>query len=263
MSNLFKSGIVGQGSLVSEPLVLDVNARAMEKIKANARIIRPVEEKKEAAGEEQEEASESPDITLDEAMEMAKSIREEASERANAIIQSANDEADAIRENARKSGYETGLEEGNLEAAKRADVYLANIQKEQDEFVSRTQTEYDERLGQSQESLIDLSCQLVAKLTGILVDEYRPVMVYMINQALSGSDNGKNIIIKVPEESYAYISDNRDRIVGAANPSINIDIFADSNLTKRQCMIETDNGIIDLSMDVQVNNLITAVKLLS
>lgn len=263
MSNLFKSGIVGQGNYVSEPLVLDVNAKAAEKIKANAKVIRSVEEKKEAFAEEHEEASESPDMALDEAMEMAKSIREEASERANAILQSANDEADAIRESARKLGYDTGLEEGNLEAAKRADVYLANVQKEQDEFINKSKMEYDELIKQSQENLIDLSCQLVAKLTGIVVDEYRPVMIYMINQALSGSDNGKNIVIKVPEESYAYISDNRDRIAGAANPSINIDIFGDANLTKRQCMIETDNGIIDLSMDVQVNNLITAIKLLS
>ncbi len=248
---------------MSEPLVLDVNTRAMEKIKANTKIIRSVEEKKEIAEEEHEEENESPSQTVEEAMEMAKSIREEASERANSILQSAKDEADAIRESARKSGYDTGLEEGNLEAARRADIYLANIQKEQDEIIHKNKIECDEIIKQSQDNLIDLSCQLVAKLTGILVDDYRPVMLYMINQALKGDDAGKNIIIKIPEDSYAYISDNKDRIVGAANSGINIDIFADSGLGKRQCMIETDNGIIDLSMDIQVNNMITAIKLLS
>jgi flagellar biosynthesis/type III secretory pathway protein FliH len=42
-----------------------------------------------------------------------------------------------------------------------------------------------------------------------------------------------------------------------------MEMYGDAKLDGRQCIIETDNGIIDLSMDVQVKNLITAMKLLS
>ena len=75
--------------------------------------------------------------------------------------------------------------------------------------------------------------------------------------------NSREITIRVGEENYTYIQDNYDRLSGAANPNISIEIYSDSKLNKRQCIIESENGIIDLSMDIQVRNLITAIKMLS
>ena len=100
-------------------------------------------------------------------------------------------------------------------------------------------------------------------MTGILVNDYKSVMLHMINNALNETETSRMFVIKVSESAYTYISDNYDRLVGAGNPNINIEVYGDSKLDVNQCIIETDNGIIDLSMDVQVRNLITAIKLLS
>lgn len=261
MSNLFKSGFTGITNVTAEPYIVDVNSRVIEKVNSNNKVIRPVSESEQP----EDNIEKDPDnkIVLDEAIDMANDIRTEAYEKANEIIESANAEAENIKEQARKEGYEQGLEEGGLEAAKRADEYLANIQHEQDVVFQKNEEECNRIIDESKENMIDFCCEMIAKLTGILVDDYRPVMLHMINRALANEESGKNIVIKVPSESYIYVSDNRDRIIGAANPSINMDIYEDTKLTGRQCIIETDNGIIDLSMEIQVNNLITAIKLLS
>ncbi len=120
-----------------------------------------------------------------------------------------------------------------------------------------------DELAQAEQDMVDVSCGLIEKLTGILVDSYKPVMLHMINNALNNTDSSKQFIIRVASEIYPYVADNRDRIIGASNPGVSIEIFGDSKLTSGQCMIESDNGIVDLSMDVQVKNLITAIKLLS
>ena len=104
---------------------------------------------------------------------------------------------------------------------------------------------------------------MIQKLTCILVDDYKPVMIYMINQVLNEDEDSRKFVIRVSEENYTYIADNADRLSGAANPGITIEIFSDTKLQKGQCQIESDTGIVDLSMDVQVRNLITAIKLLS
>ena len=88
-------------------------------------------------------------------------------------------------------------------------------------------------------------------------------MFHMINNALTDAETSKKFVIKVSESNYTYISDNYDRLVGAGNSNIDIEIYGDAKLDKSQCIIETDNGIIDLSMEVQVRNLVTAIKLLS
>lgn len=259
MSNLFRSGIIPPGNVISEPFVLNANEKVMEKINSYSKIIRPVEEKQE--DEEEKEAENK--IVLDEAMDMATSIREEATEKANQIVAAANEEAEGIKNAAYQEGYERGLVEGKMEAARRADEYLENIQQEQEAVFKQHEEECDAIIEQAKRDIVDFAGDIISKFTGILVEDYSNVMLHMINNALSGEETGKNIIIKIPEESFSYIYDNKDRISGALNPGINIEIFGDASLKRQKCIIETDNGIIDLSMDVQVNNLITALKLLS
>jgi len=264
LSNLFKSGFQGIKTVTNEPFVIDVNSRIIEQTK----IIRPVVEKEASEDEipQLDDASKedlASKVLLDDAMDMAKTVRDDAMVKAAKIIAEAEEEADSIRQAAQDAGYKQGLEDGSMEAMKRADNYLANIQKEQEEWEAKQELLLEEAVADRQEKLIDLSCALIEKLTGILVRNYKPVMIHMINNALNEVEASKNLVIKVSDTNYSYVMDNKDRLVGAANPSVDIEIYGDPKLEAEQCIIETDNGIIDLSMNIQTRNLITAIKLLS
>ena len=160
-----------------------------------------------------------------------------------------------------------------MEAMRRADEYLEKISRERDQALAQAREEMMENITDTEEQIVevdskqkqivDVACKLIQKLTGILVDDYKPVMIYMINQVLNEDEDSRKFVIRVSEENYTYIADNADRLSGAANPGITIEIFSDTKLQKGQCQIESDTGIVDLSMDVQVRNLITAIKLLS
>lgn len=259
MSNLVKGGgFQSFNSKEAKPYVIDFNNR---KFGENApKVIRSVNEE----GEENTEAEpEQNEIVLQDALDKAKMLRDDAMLKSAQILSDANAEAEQIRENAYQEGFEKGLEEGNMEAMRRADEYLANIQAEQEAEIAAIQSQMEEAYAENCSKLVDLSCQLISKFTGILVSDYKPVMLYMINEALRESDTSRQFTIKVSEGNYIYVSDNSDRLVGAANPGINIEVYGDANLKDDQCIIETDNGIIDLSMDVQIKNLVTAIKLLS
>ena len=43
----------------------------------------------------------------------------------------------------------------------------------------------------------------------------------------------------------------------------NIEIVESDNLTHNKCLIETDNSVIDCSVDTQIKNLMTDLELLS
>ena len=146
---------------------------------------------------------------------------------------------------------------------KQVDEYLEKISRERDQALAQAREEMMENITDTEEQIVDVACKLIQKLTGILVDDYKPVMIYMINQVLNEDEDSRKFVIRVSEENYTYIADNADRLSGAANPGITIEIFSDTKLQKGQCQIESDTGIVDLSMDVQVRNLITAIKLLS
>ncbi|MBQ8167681.1 MAG: hypothetical protein IJZ96_11725 [Lachnospiraceae bacterium] len=261
MSNLFKSGIPGIKTIDSEPFVIDGNKKQINVPENVGKIIRPLDEAGDD-GENIEVSNENEDI-LNEAMDIAKDLRDDAINRAAKIIEDAKAEAVTIKEHAYREAYNKGLADGSMEAMKRTDAYIENMHKEQELLFQKNQETLEANILDAQGKMVDLSCALIEKLTGILVDEYRPVMLHVINNALNESDSGKNLIIKVGEENYAYLMDNLDRITGAANPSITMELYGDSKLDRRQCLIESENGIIDLSMDIQVRKLITAIKLLS
>lgn len=244
----------------SAPFVIDTNTRIIGGARKEAETSVVPDEAEETA-----EGLRTPEnqAILDDAMDKAKELRDDAREKANRIIEDAWQEAESIKENAYKEGYETGLEDGNMEAMKRADVYLANLNDEQEKIKKEMLTKNEAYLDDAEKKLINLTCELIKKISGIVVDDYKPAMLYMINNAINEVESTTKYTIKVCEDSYAYVADNSERIVGAANPNITIDVFADAKLEKGQCVIETDIGIIDLSMDVQIQNLITAFKLLS
>lgn len=262
LSNLYKSGFRNLVSKDAEPFVLDVSKRPMKSSKSindrPAKVIRSLEEQTE----EQEEIGAN-QVILSDAMDKAKLVRDDAMMRAAKIISDAEEEAKTIFEQARQEGYHQGFEEGNMEAMKRADDYLEKMQSEQEIAAAKNREEMEQYISYARQSMIDVSCDLIAKLTGILVHDYKPVMLHMINNALNESDTSKKFVIHVSEEIYQYIEDNKGSLVGAANPNIAIEIYGDSKMGRSECLIDTDNGIIDLSMEVQVRNLVTAIKLLS
>lgn len=261
MSNLYKSGFHTLNTQSDTPFVLDVSKRKVwqDRTEQKSKVIRPLEEQQEDIDESQNANH----IILDDAMDKAKLVRDDAMMKAAKLIADAEEEAESILEQARQDGFRQGLEEGNMEAMKRADEYLANINQEQEVKLAESRRQMQQEFIQAEKEMVDVTCSLIEKLTGMLVRDYQPVMLHMINNALNAADTSRSFIIRVSEEIYPYIADNQSRIVGAANPGITIEIYGDSKLSRSECLIETDNGIIDLSMDVQVKNLITAIRLMS
>lgn len=271
LSNIFKSGIPGVRNITQEPFVIDANSRVIEPPKP--RVIRPRTEMTDAAEADTFEAGitgnaetinlEEHKELLDDAMEKAKLLQDDARERAQKILSDAEADAETIRKNAQEEGYAKGLEDGSMEAMRRADEYLEKLNRERDQALEEARKEMAENIEETERQIVDIACELICKLTGILVDDYKPVMIYMINKAMNEDDESRKFIVRVSEENYTYIADNEDRLAKAANPGISVEIFSDSKLKKGQCQIESDTGIVDLSMDVQVRNLVTAIKLLS
>lgn len=264
MSNLYKPNFVGLAKIAGDPFVIEVNSRIDEKVNMNNKIIRPIEEKTDDESDEAEGKENDPSVEamLNESADMARAIKEEAEAAARSIIEEAELKAEEIRKAAEKEGFEQGLRDGKAEAAAQNEEYLAELHEKQEQLAAISEQKVEEFCDDAEAKLVDFTCEIIKKFTGILVDDYKPVIIHMINEALNGEETGKNVVIKVPEESYTYINDNKERISLAANPAVTLEIFADAKLTNRECIIETDNGIIDLSMDIQVNNLVTAMKLL-
>ena len=104
--------------------------------------------------------------------------------------------------------------------------------------------------------------EMVSHITGVSIEGMQGVLMHMINCAMRELDNSRNFVIKVSPDDYEEVLRNKDNIYGALNPGIQLEIFEDSKLSKMQCLIDTDNGIVDVSLDAQLDNLKKALKMM-
>ncbi|WMJ88450.1 FliH/SctL family protein [Anaerocolumna sp. MB42-C2] len=186
-------------------------------------------------------------------------ILSEAREQAERILKSAEEEAkktsELLYEEARNKGYQDGFEKG-----------MSEIQQKEIELEQLTQKqnlEYLDQINKLEPQFAEIVALLVERVTGIIVEDKKEVIHYLIHKAMLNSDNSKTYTIRSSADDFDFIMSKKDELIALGKEDTTVDIILDKELQKNQCLIETDASVIDCSLDVQLSNLIQDIKLLS
>lgn len=199
---------------------------------------------------------------LNSAKQEAEDIVNRAHDEAEQTRAEAYENAIQIKENANQEGYEAGYREGMEKAQAEISLQKEELDQLKQSLLDENEEFRNSLVKETEHKMVDILCGLVQSVTGVVVENQRDVLLFMINKAMQNQDDSKHYIIKLSKEDYSQINDKKMDIYGAFNPNIDIELFEDAKLEKSQCIIEMDHGILDLSLDVQMDNLITALKLM-
>lgn len=206
-----------------------------------------------AMGEQQAAAS------LENANAEAERIIEEARLQAEQIIADANKNADAAFEEAKQNGYY----EGNAKAQEEIDVRQAQLEAEYDNKRKELEQEYNNLKESIEPELVEAITDVFRKVTGVVAEDNQEIILHLINDVMHNADGSRDYVIKVSPDDYKFLVNNQGKIYCAMSREVNIDIVEDAALERNQCMIETNTGIFNCSLDIELNNLIKNIKLLS
>lgn len=191
-------------------------------------------------------------------------ILEDARNQAQEIVNEANLSADGIKNQAFEEGKSQGLEEGRNQG-------LIELEERKNQL----QQEYEAKFGevdQMAQSLepryAELVAGLVEKLTGVVCEDKKDIIIYLIDKALRGNvmngmDKTKNITLHISKEDMGVVSAKRDELLNEVGSDIDFDIIEDASLLHNQCIIDLDSKIIDCSLDAQLKNLKEQLKMLA
>ena len=87
--------------------------------------------------------------------------------------------------------------------------------------------------------------------------------MHLIDNALHNLEKSKRIVIRVSKEDIAMVSSKRSYFAKELKEDTELDITEDTSLSANQCIIETDNKIVDCSLDAQLDNLRDQIRMLS
>ncbi|MDO5293999.1 MAG: FliH/SctL family protein [bacterium] len=189
----------------------------------------------------------------------ANDLIEEAKEAAARIIEDAEAEAERIKqlasEEGKRLGYMEGVELGQNE--RKAMEQKLQLQMEEN------QREFEKQASTLEPQFAEVVSNLLEHLTGVIVSEHKEVIAHLIHGAIANVKKSKVFVVKVSKEDYEFVVSNEALIYEGLPDDFDIQFIEDREFDKNQCVIETDGTFIDCSLDVQLKNLITDLKMLA
>lgn len=206
-----------------------------------------------------EEPELSPEEIREQAKEEAETLLSDAKNHSDALLANANREAELIREKAREEGFEAGQQEGNA----RADAELARMRRQLEEEKRRLELDYQQKLQEMEPYLVGIISNVFEKVFHVQFDDKKEILIYLIQRVILGAEGTKEFQVRVSLKDYEFVEEHKREITERVGASVHVEIMADAALQERQCMIETDSGVFDCGMDVQLDNLMKALQSLS
>lgn len=285
MSNLFKGGFVNYDD--TEKFVIDSNELANQKIEAfqekelkRQRAMMSEEEGYAPEGddgdfvpgidmeqlsqltEDQGMMEPYPDPQFDmEAMQAEMDLKiQQAQEQADMIIQNAQEQANQIISQAQEEGHRQGYEAGYQEGIQAAEALKADIEQQRGDL----EAQYQQIVDGLEPEMVDVLTQIYEHVFGVELRDDKEIILHLLKSTLSRIEPGKDLIVHVSSDDYDDVVEERESLEACiTSPNTTMEIIEDPLLKENECMIESDSGVFDCSLGVELSELSRKLKLLS
>ena len=190
-------------------------------------------------------------------------ILEDARKQAEDILEDAKKQAEDILKDAKENGYKEGYEKGTIESKQKSDDLQAKLEADYKSMSEKLQNEYDEKYQVMESELVDTLMEVFSKVTLTIAEDKKDLVLLLIQRTLKDADANKDFLIRVSDVDYGFVMNSIDKLYDCVSLDSKIEVVRDNTLKKNQCIIETDAGAFDCSLDIQLEGLISEIKLLS
>ena len=128
---------------------------------------------------------------------------------------------------------------------------------------AQLEKEYNDMKASMEPELVETITEVFKKITYTVAEDNKDIIIGLINGVIKNTDISNEFIIKVSPEDYKFLVNNQGKIYCSVSKEVTMDIVEDATMKKNQCIIESDTGVYDCSLDIELNNLIEDIKLLS
>lgn len=269
MSNLYKNRFVISNNTGKR--IIDSNEKAAERMEDYIRLKREealadgefieglAAESVEVVEDTQEMEEPHEKETVSEEEEQAQNILEAAKAEAEQILEDAKMQAEHMREQAIEEGQQEGYRSGQEQAMQEIEAEQNRLRGLQEDL----RRDYETKCAELEPKLVDTITGVVEKVFQIQFADQKNVLLYLVQNAIQNADGCREFRIHLGENSYAYVSEHKAELQQRVGGDLRIDVIEDAALTEEQCLIETEAGVFDCSVDVEMKNLIKEIKTLS
>lgn len=209
--------------------------------------------------EADEEMRQMADNIIAEAKSQAKSIVQSAEMDAARLVADARNEAEAIK----KGAHEEGFNQGRNDGIKSLDDEKAKLDSMYNEKIKELSVSYEKKVKEIEPELVDVMIDVFSSLTKELSSDRRDMILTLIDKVVGGTEASNNYIIKACREDAQFLRENREHILRRIGRDVHLEIVEDVSMKRNECLIDTDLGIYDCGLDIQLENLVKSLRILA
>lgn len=279
-SNLYKAGFVHLGE---DARVIDMNAILEKRLKEEAeRRSRQPEHELVAAQDGFTEGlnAEKVDVLLEPDAEVAsqqnasiqeqEQLKQEIGEARNELaglqaqIEQEKEQAQLEIDQMKAKAFEEANEQGYQEGYRKGLDSVQELQKQCEDERLQQEQEYQKKLEEMEPLMVDTLCDVYSHIFKVEAKEHKELVLKLLQDTLLKVDGTGSIIVHVAKEDYAYVQEQKGALLEEAGmQSGSVEIVSDAALARAQCMIETEGGVYDCSLDTELAELKRRLMLLA
>ena len=279
-SNLYKAGFVHLGE---DARVIDMNAILEKRLKEEAeRRSRQPEhelvaaqdgfteglnaEKVDVLLEPDAEAASQQNASIQEQEQLKQEIEEARNELAGlqAQIEQEKEQAQLEIDQMKAKAFEEANEQGYQEGYRKGLDSVQELQKQCEDERLQQEQEYQKKLEEMEPLMVDTLCDVYSHIFKVEAKEHKELVLKLLQDTLLKVDGTGSIIAHVAKEDYAYVQEQKAALLEEAGmQSGSVEIVSDAALARAQCMIETEGGVYDCSLDTELAELKRRLMLLA
>ena len=196
---------------------------------------------------------------LEDAQAQADEIIADAQAQADEILAAAQVEAEAMKSHYAEEGKKEGYRDGTGQAMQEYADKEAAIEAEKEQIAAA----YRAREEQMERVITDGVCDLMERFFQVRFGDDKELLYHLVDNCVLHIESSHQFLIKVGEEGFATLNERKAELQEAVGADAVLDIVRDPVLGDGQCIIETDGGVFDCSLDTELRNLIRDIKALN
>ena len=186
------------------------------------------------------------------------------------LIAEAQAEIDEMRKEAEKNisflkkrSMEEGKKQGYEEGKQIAMQELDAAKRELDEKLVAIEQEYQKLVDQLEPQFIETITGIYEEIFRVDLAGYKNILRHAIANTIRKVEGSKDFLVHVSRVDYEKIVKQKEVLLNSISKQVTVELIEDATLKENECVIETNSGIFDCSIGVQLEELTKKLRLLS
>lgn len=152
---------------------------------------------------------------------------------------------------AREDGYEQGLNEGRAQGYQE----MQDIIAEAKQIVDSSKHDYRKKVESSEQMILHIGLKVAEKILGERMEENNEYFLSVVRRALKEAREYDEVRLLVHPSNYEFLLTQKAELERIFPKETEFYIYPDSELPQQGCVIESENGRIDASVDQQLGEI--------